>query len=187
MSNEVKAPVVSRNNVDFTFTKGTSSKNHKTFPNMDFWYPYVTFEQIDKSQDVRTWFGDILESVNKTTRLIFIELAIKHFNSETGELNWTAWNEDAADFTAGRETLGGIDDEIASWTDVNVKLGDQLTALVDDGAELTDPKVQALYAEMTKNTVNFLKPLRMKKAAITEKYDKIVASRKAKEVAAPAA
>ena len=45
MSNEVKAPVVSRNNVDFTFTKGTSSKNHKIFANMDLpkWYPYVTF------------------------------------------------------------------------------------------------------------------------------------------------
>ena len=99
-------------------------------------------------------------------------------------MNWTAWNEDAADFTAGRETLGGIDDEIASWTDVNVKLGDQLTALVDDGVPLDDPKVQALYAEMTANTVTHLKPLRLKKAAIVEKYDKIVASRKAKEVVA---
>jgi len=184
MSNEVKAPVVTRNNVDFAFTKGTTSKNHKTFPNMDFFYPYVTFEQIDKDPSVRTWFGDILESVNKYTRLIFIELAIKHFNSETGEMNWTAWNEDAADFTAGRETLGGIDDEIASWTDVNVKLGDQLTSLVDDGAPLDDPRVQQLYAEMTANTVTHLKPLRAKKAAITEKYDKIVAARKAKEVVA---
>ena len=184
MSEIIKAPVVTRNNVNFTFTKGTSSKNHKTFPNMDFWYPYVTFEQIDKDSSVRAWFGDILESVNKTTRLIFIELAIKHFNSETGEMNWTAWNEDAADFTAGRETLGGIDDEIASWTDVNVKLGDQLTALVDDGVALDDTRVQALYAEMTANTITHLKPLRLKKAAITEKYDKIVASRKAKEVPA---
>jgi hypothetical protein len=183
MSETIKAPVVNRNNKDFTFTKGTSSKNHKTFPNMDFWYPYVTFEQIDNDPSVRTWFGDSLEAVNKQTRLIFIELAIKHFNSDTGEMNWTAWNEDAAAFTAGRETLGGLDDEIASWTDVNVKLGDQLTALVDDGVALTDPKVQELYAEMTANTVTHLKPLRLKKAGIEERYEKIVAARKAKEVA----
>ena len=179
----IKPRVVERNGVSFTFTKGTSSKNHKTFPNMDFFYPYVTFEQIDTQPDVRKWFGDILESVNKTTRLIFIELAIKHFNQETGEMNWTAWNEDAADFTAGRETLGNIDEEISSWNDVNVKLGDELMALVESG-DNDNPRVQELYKEIAYNTQTHIKPLKIKKQAITDKYDKIVAARKAKEVAA---
>jgi len=183
MSDEVTIPVVERNGVSFTFTKGTSSKNHKTFPNMDFYYPYVTFEQINTDQNVRTWFGDILESVNKATRLIFIDLAIKHFNAVTGEFNWTGWYEDAADFTAGRETLGNIDDEISSWNDVNVKLGDELMALVEAG-DNDNPRVQQLYKEIATNTQTHIKPLKIRKQVIIEKYDKIVASRKAKEVVA---
>jgi hypothetical protein len=181
MSNEVKAPVIVRNGVPFTFTKGTTSKKHSN-PGMDFWYPYVTFEQIDESADVRKWFGDVLEAVNKPLRIIFTDLAIDH--TVDGVLNYEQWEAAAADFTAGRAKIADLDEEISSWNDINVKLGDELIKLTEDGVDSSNERVQQLYKEIATNTQKHIKPLKILKAQISEKYAKIVEARKAKEVAA---
>ena len=183
----VTPPVIERNGVPFPFTKGTTSKKHGTHPGLDFWYPYVTFEQLDSdpnAADNRKWFGDVLEAVNKTTRAIFTDLAIDHIVD--GVLDVAGWTAAASDFTAGRAKLADLDEEISSWNDVNVKLGDELMALMEEGTAQDDQRVQALYKEIATNTQQHIKPLKEKKVAITEKYAKSVATRKAKAVPANA-
>lgn len=169
--------IINRNGVDFTLTKATTGKKHSV-PGLDFYFPKVTFEQIDKDPNVRTWFGDVLEGVNKLTRIIFTDLAIEH--THDGVLDVEAWKADAADFTAGRAKIADLEEEVAILIDSNVAVVDQLMALMENDG---DPAAIAALQEKSANIMrNQVKPLRAKIAAIQEKYAKIVAARAAKEV-----
>jgi len=181
MSNEVKAPVINRNGVDFIFTKATTGKKHSV-PGLDFFFPYVTFEQLDQSADVRKWFGDVLESVNKTTRTIFTDLAIEH--TVDGVLNYEQWALDAADFTAGRAKIADLEEEVALLVDSNVAIVDKMMALIENDGN--PEEIAALQTQSTNIMRNQVKPLRLKIADIKSKYAKIVAAREAKQVTAAA-
>lgn len=176
--NEQNAPVITRNGVDFTFTKSTTGKKHSV-PGLDFYYPYVTTEQLG-DENVRTWFGDVLESVNKVTRIIFTDLAIEH--TVDGVLNVEAWKADAADFTAGRAKIADLQEEVDRYTDINVALTDKLMQKMEDGA--SQDEIVELQSEIQNTVRNIIKPLRLKIADIQAKYAKIVAAREAKAVAA---
>ena len=174
--------IVTRNGVNFTFTKATTGKKHSV-PGLDFWFPKVTFEQLHSDPDAsnnRVWFGDVLEGVNKLTRVIFTDLAIEH--TVDGVLNVEGWRADAADFAAGRAKIADLEEEVAILVDSNVAIVDKMMALIENDGN--PDEIRELQEKSVNIMRNQVKPLRTKIADIQAKYAKIAAAREAKGVTA---
>jgi len=167
--------VITRNDVDFSLSKQVVGKKSPDHAGKEFYAPVGTLENAE--QFIK-WSGldNILGAANKMFRAISFQIFLDNWDSKNGVLNEETWRADMADFTAGAATLTEIEEQLE-----NLYALQQSYALDDafgDGSE-KDKELQAAITEVALK----IKPLKAKKAQISEKYAAAAATRKANKAA----
>lgn len=193
MSNETTthphahAPVIERNGVNKTLTKGVFGKKSPA-AGTAFWFPTFTEEAL--TDDLK-WYGvdNVIGGLNKVSRGVFSAIFEDHFTNEDGSFNPEKYAEksehdaylaDLADFTAGVDSKSDIEEQIN-------QLVDEQGALFDKASDENVSDEQSLeYQQQMTAIAGKIKPLRRKVKEIESKYAVRTAQRAAKKAAAKA-
>lgn len=175
----VKIPVITRNGVALELKKQAFGKKS---PNVgkSFFAPVIDINNVD---DVK-WVGadDINGFVNKNLRAISGGIYLDNIDEKTGVFNYANWELEMAEFSAGVDKLSDLEDELDALQ------GEQQSIVLDDRfGEVGDNGEPTEYATelstRAKAIAQKIKPIRIKRDSITEKYKARAAARKAKEEA----
>ena len=190
MSEAQTNPVVVRNNVPFTFTPTTTGKKHSK-PGMSYFMPLLKPGQLQNDPNALAWFGDLVEPVmNRTMRAIYADMAIEH-TDENGVFNLESWLLAASEPNAGRSKIADLESELDVQVDIVAAMTDKVFNLVEKEGTEEEQAAWKFEADKVQEEAqgiirNVIKPLRKKIVEIKDKYEKIVAARAAKPVAAEA-
>lgn len=158
--------------VESQFSKRADAK----IAGQTLFYPEINITVPD---DV-TWAGveTINDAANAKLRALFGSIIAKNLEENNGVLNMPDFLAAAADFTAARESLAGIDEELESL----YSLQEKLSSSPDFGAENPDgtptEEAKQLTIQIKANNQK-IRPLKEKKAAIEAEYERRAAVRAA--------
>lgn len=165
-----QTPTITRNGVDKVLTDQVFGKKHQTLAGQHFPSPEV---DVQTATDV-TWLGadTINDALNSFLRREFADIFEDCLVD--GQLNEALYMTKAAEFTAGYQSMGELEEQLED-------LSAKQSAILDNpdfGAEVNDPTTNqpiktpaflALEAQMLANNTE-IKKRKVKLAAIKAKY-----------------
>lgn len=189
---DVVLPSIKRNDMSKELSKAVFSPKSPDYKGMTFFTPvldipkvdYITIdgksERILRNVDDYVWVGldQVSGAVNKILRGVFGALTIDNIKENNGEFNLADFIEDAADFTAARQSLSNISDELDDLQALQMSYAfdpDFINPFNDDNS----PKPRFLELQKQIQEVNRrVKPLREKRDAIEREYQARAQKRK---------
>jgi hypothetical protein len=178
------APVVLRNGVNWSLTDDVFGKKSPKV-GTHFWKPVATESNW---QEFCTWFGisELVAAVNVISRRIFADILLDHLEENEGVINEAELMAEYAEFSAGRESLSAIEDQL---DDLQAKQREIVTNpaldLNEAGIPVTAEAVALL--QQIKAINSQIVPLKERKAEIEAEYAKRAAKRAATKAAKKAA
>jgi hypothetical protein len=134
--------------------------------------------------------GDVIDAYNVDVRVIFADIYVDNIDAETGLFDEVSYLAACKDFTAGVAKLSQIDDQLEALFEIQTALIDSPEYGDTDSSGQQTPASLAIEEKLRANNLK-IKPLKLKKADITAKYEaasiKRKASKEAKEAKAKAA
>lgn len=191
---DIQPPSITRNDVSKALTKAVFSPKSEQFKGMPFFTPILDIPKVDyamfdgkqervlRNVDDYVWVGldQVSGAVNKILRGVFGALTIDNIKENGGVFDMEAFIEDAADFTAARQSLSNINDELDDLQALQMSYAfdpDFINPFNDDNT----PKTRFLELQKNIQEVNRrVKPLREKRDAIEREYQARAAKRKEK-------
>ena len=169
------APVVIRNDASMTLVDQVFGKRSPEV-GRHFWAPVATKENF---QSFVTWFGieDLLAGLNVIGRRIFADIILDHLKENDGVIDEAALMEEYANFTAGRESLADIEDQLDDLQDKAREIFNDPALQFNDAGQPVGEKALALTQSIRAINAQ-ISPLKEKKVEIEAEYARRAALRK---------
>lgn len=173
-------PTVDRNGITKELSEQVFGKK-SPHAGKKFFAPVMTIEKFDEDSK---WVGpdNIVRMTNKVLRTIFADILIDNTDKEKGTINEEQMAIDYADFTAGTSKLSDIEEQLDDLQALqqSYALDDDFGATDQNGVK-TERAVE--LEKLIKETADKIKPLRVEKASIEQKYQERAAKRKDRKAA----
>lgn len=192
---DVELPSIKRNEVSKQLSKAVFSPKSPDYKGMTFFTPLLDIPKVDYAEfdgkkervlrnvDDYIWVGldQVSGAVNKILRGVFGVITIENIKANNGVFNLEDFIEDAADFTAARQSLANINDELDDLQALQMSYAFDKD-FIDPFNEDQTPKPRFLELQKLIQEVNRrVKPLREKRDAIEREYQARAALRKQRE------
>lgn len=196
---EVPPPTIVRNEVSLQLTKAVFSPKSDEHKGKTFFTPVLVMPSLDtvdipteggeikrerilRNVDSLVWFGldQLIGAANKVARGVFGGIAADNYKNNNGVFNMQQFMEAAVDFTAARESLSNINEELDDLTALQASytLSDELINSVVSG--VWTPEALAIQKE-AKEAALKIQALRAKRDSIQAEYERRAVKRKETE------
>lgn len=192
-------PSVKRNGITKTLTKAVFSPKSDTYKGSPFFYPQLeepkivslaladgsTVRAITSLADLE-WFGldQVTGATNKVARQVFGTMVQDNMKNNEGILNMEEFLVDAAEFTAARQSLSDLRDELDDLQalqqqySMDENFGAEVEITDENGAQqmVKTPRAQELE-KLIKANADKIRPLRVKIDALRKQYELVAEKR----------